>query len=138
MLRVSLLGNLGAAPELRYSQKGSAIASFRVAVNQVKTSAEGERQETTEWFRIKASGRLEISHYQSREGEPRTGFDVWADDVVTVSGRGGADDGQAAMGGVQPEREPALVGAAPRPRARSIAENREPLGVAGELDDLPF
>ena len=155
MLRVSLLGNLGAAPELRYSQKGSAIATFRVAVNQVKTTAEGERQESTEWFRIRASGRLadftqrldkgsrvyvtgrlDISHYQSREGEPRTGFDVWADDVVTVSGRGGADEGQPGFG---QQQEPALVGAgAARPRARAIAESGEPLGVSGELDDLPF
>ena len=104
MLRVSLLGNLGADPEVRYTAKGTQIASFRVAVNQVRFGADGERQENTEWFRIRVSGRqveyaqrlgkgsrvlvfgkLDISHFQTRDGEPRTGFDVWADDLQSMS-----------------------------------------------------
>ena len=106
MLRVTLMGNMGADPELRYSQKGTAIVSFNVAVNQVRKGPDGERQENTEWFRIRVGGpqtefvqrlskgtrvlvlgRLDISHYQSRDGEPRTGFDVWADDVQAMSSR---------------------------------------------------
>ena len=102
MLRVTLIGNMGADPELRYSQKGTQIASFNVAVNQVRRGPDGERQENTEWFRIRVGGpqtdfvqrltkgtrvlvlgRLDISHYQSRDGEPRTGFDVGR----TTSGR---------------------------------------------------
>jgi single-strand DNA-binding protein len=43
MLRVSLLGNLGADPEVRFTPKGSQIVSFRVAVNQVRTGPDGER-----------------------------------------------------------------------------------------------
>jgi single-strand DNA-binding protein len=112
MLRVSLLGNLGADPEARFSQKGTSITQFRVAVNQVRTGPDGERQENTEWFRIRATGRLgefaqrltkgtrvvvegrlDIQHYQTREGEPRVGFDVWADEVVNVSGRPMGGDG---------------------------------------------
>src|SRR5690242_7815151 len=106
MLRVSLLGNLGADPELRYSQKGSPIVSFRVAVNQVKTGPDGERQENTEWFRVRVAnrqaefvqrlnkgarvlviGRLDIGHYTSKEGELRTSFDVWADEVQSMASR---------------------------------------------------
>ena len=114
MLRVTLVGNMGGDPELKYSQKGTAIASFSVAVNQVRKGPDGERQENTEWFRIRVGGpqtefvqrlskgtkvlvlgRLDISHYQSRDGEPRTGFDVWADDVQAMSSRafGGEPDG---------------------------------------------
>src|SRR6202022_2583130 len=113
MLRVTLLGNMGGDPEVRYSQKGTQIASFSVAVNQVRRGPDGERQESTEWFRIRVSGyqteyvqrltkgtrvlgmgRLDISHYQSRDGEPRTGFDVWADEVQAMSTRmsGGESD----------------------------------------------
>src|ERR687883_203501 len=103
MLRVSLLGNLGADPEQRYTQKGTPISTFRVAVNQLKTAPDGERQESTEWFRVRALGRLsenvqrlskgqrvlvvgrlEIGHFQGREGEARTSFDVWADEVVNL------------------------------------------------------
>src|SRR3954451_6250263 len=104
MLRVSLLGNLGADPEVRFNAKGSAIVSVRVAVNQVRTGPDGERQENTEWFRVRVMGRqaefaqrlgkgsrvlvvgkLDISHYQSRDGESRTGFDVWADEIQSIS-----------------------------------------------------
>src|ERR671939_713665 len=106
MLRVSLIGNLGAEPQTSYSQKGSQVTTFRVAVNQLRTDADGQRQEATEWFRVRAMGRLaessqrlakggrvlvvgrlEISRYQSREGEPRVGFEVWADEVVNLAGR---------------------------------------------------
>lgn len=114
MLRVSLLGNLGADPELKYTQKGNPMATFRVAVDQVDTTPEGERQERTEWFRVRAMGRLaesaqrlekgmrvlvvgrlDINHFQSREGEARVGFDVWADEVVGVSARSGGPEAGA-------------------------------------------
>src|SRR5918912_3700958 len=100
MLRVTLLGNLGADPEVRYTQKGTQIVSFNVAVNQVRTGPDGERQESTEWFRVRVTnrqgdfvsrlgkgtrvlviGRLDIGHYQGRDGTLRTSFDVWADEV---------------------------------------------------------
>lgn len=110
MLRVSLLGNLGADPEVRYTPKGTQIVSFRVAVNQVRTGPEGERQENTEWFRVRVSnrqteyvqrlgkgsrvlviGRLDISHFTSKDGESRVGFDVWADDVQGMGQRTGVE-----------------------------------------------
>jgi single-strand DNA-binding protein len=158
MLRVSLLGNLGADPELRYTQKGTPIASFRVAVNQVRTGPDGERQENTEWFRVRALGRLsdfaqrlqkgarvlvfgrlDISHYQSREGDTRVGFDVWADDVQSVA--------RAAVDTEVSDGEPALAGVS------SLGERRSTNGSAGagrghpapadaaepdEMEDLPF
>src|SRR5260370_42168043 len=103
MLGGSLLGNLGADPEVRYSAKGTLMVTFNVAVNQVRTGRDGERQENTEWFRIRVSGRqaefaqrlakgsrvlafgrLDIGHYQSKEGESRVSYDVWADDVQSM------------------------------------------------------
>jgi single-strand DNA-binding protein len=159
MLRVSLVGNLGADPELRYSQKGTPIASFRVAVNQIRTGADGERQENTEWFRIRATGRLsefaqrlqkgarvlvfgrlDISHYQSRDGETRVGFDVWADDLQSVSGRPSSD---SELG----EPEPALAGVSSLGEHRaangsaSSGRGRSSAGGAAEpedMEDLPF
>ena len=153
MLRVSLLGNLGADPELRYSQKGSAIATFRVAVNQVRTGPDGERQENTEWFRVRAMGRLadtsqrltkgtrvlvvgrlDISHFQARSGEARVGFDVWADEVINVSARpGGAEDAEAALLDAAPEApEPVGAGA---PSTNGRGRRAAP---PDELEDLPF
>ena len=148
MLRVSLLGNLGADPETRTSQKGSPMTTFRVAVNQLRTDGDGERQENTEWFRVRAMGRLaessqrlakggrvlvvgrlDISHYQARDGEPRVGFDVWADEVINLGGRAVMD---ATSGPVDVPTGPAtaktarwVVGAPQSPEPE-------------ESEDLPF
>src|ERR1051326_5105596 len=128
MLRVSLVGNLGADPETRFSQKGTQIVSFRVAVNQVRTGPDGERQENTEWFRVRVTnrlaefaqrltkgtrvlvvGRLDIGRYQSREGETRTSFHVRADEVQSMGGRLFGPEPGAAQ---EPETEtPEPVGA---------------------------
>src|SRR5713226_6304062 len=118
MLRVTVLGNLGSDAELRYSTKGAPSAGFRVAVNQVRTGPTGKREESTEWFRINvagrqaeyaahlqkgqrvlAIGRLQISHFQRKDGEQGTGFDVWADEIQNVTGRPATetDDGRAVV-----------------------------------------
>ncbi len=52
-----LIGNLGADPEMRYTQSGSAVANFNIATteNWVK---DGNKEERTEWHRIVAFARL--------------------------------------------------------------------------------
>jgi single-strand DNA-binding protein len=171
MLRVTLMGNMGADPELRYSQKGTQIASFTVAVNQVRKGPDGERQENTEWFRIRVGGyqtefvqrltkgtkvlvlgRLDISHYQNRDGEPRTGFDVWADDVQAMSSRMNSGDPDGLPDADGESREPAAAGVSSLgessgarastngARARSNART-SPAGADAngqDLEDLPF
>jgi single-strand DNA-binding protein len=111
MLRIQFIGHLGTDVDMRHSQKGTPVATARVAVNQVRTTPDGERQETTEWFTVRVAGRqtefaqrlgkgtrvfvdgrLSISHYQSRDGEPRVGLDVWADDVQNLSPRPAAGE----------------------------------------------
>jgi single-strand DNA-binding protein len=172
MLRVTLLGNLGGEPEVRFSQKGTQIASFSVAVNQVRTGPDGERQENTEWFRIKVvgrqiefvqrltkgskvlvMGRLDIGHYKNREGELKTSFDVWADEVQAMAARAfGTEPEGAALYGDADAPEPAaagvssLTGAA---AARGTANGKTPRGASAppsapgasgseDLEDLPF
>ena len=135
MLRIQLIGHLGTDMETRSTQKGSALASARVAVDQLRTTPDGERQEITTWFtvrvmgrqaefagrlgkgtRVFVDGRLSISHYTSRDGEPRTGFDVWVDDIQNLSARPAADEPVGAASGLVGTRE---------------ADD-------GELEDLPF
>lgn len=50
--RVSLLGNLGSDPELRYTADGMAIANLSIATTERWKDKEGKRQEKTEWHRI--------------------------------------------------------------------------------------
>lgn len=171
MLRVTLVGNMGADPEARYTQKGTQLVSLRVAVNQVRRGPDGERQENTEWFRVSVTGRqteyvqrltrgtrvlvmgrLDITHFQSRDGEPRTGFDVWAEEVQAMSTRtsGGESDGMLDSDGEAPEpaaagvsslseSSPARGGAnGSRPRSSSRAQTAGSEARGPDLEDLPF
>lgn len=158
MLRVTLLGNLGRDPEARFSQKGTQIVSLNVAVNQVRTGPDGERQENTEWFRVRASGRqgefaqrltkgtrvlvmgrLDIGHYQSRDGETKTSFDVWADEIQAMSARSFGAETEPMEVDTE-TAEPAAAGvssingsASARPNGKAPREAK-----TEELEDLPF
>jgi len=56
--KATLIGNLGGDPEMRYTPAGRAFTSFSVACSRNYSTAEGERKEETEWFRVTAWGRL--------------------------------------------------------------------------------
>src|SRR5271165_1442293 len=85
MQKVLLIGNLGRDPEVKYSQQGTAIAQFCVATTERWKDKDGEPQEHTEWFAVKAFNRLaeiagEHLHKGSRiyvEGRKRT--ESWDD-----------------------------------------------------------
>lgn len=103
--RVELIGNLGAAPELRYTPNGRAVANFRAAVNRRWRDGEGRLQERVEWFRITAwgklaeivnqyadkgsqvyvTGRLQTRKYTASDGSDRYVTEVVAEDVILLS-----------------------------------------------------
>ncbi|MEM7674436.1 MAG: single-stranded DNA-binding protein [Myxococcota bacterium] len=55
--RVTLIGHLGADPELRYTASGAAVVNMRIATSEHWNDAKGERQERTEWHRIVVWGK---------------------------------------------------------------------------------
>lgn len=55
---VILIGNLGAEVDLRYTQSGAPVASFRVATTERWKGQDGQMQEQTEWHSIVAWKRL--------------------------------------------------------------------------------
>jgi single-strand DNA-binding protein len=115
MLRIDLIGNLGSEPDTRHTQANRELLEFRVAINQRRRTDDGQWEDApAEWFRIRAigsqlerarnlskgdrvfvAGRLDIGHYTSRDSEPRTSFDVWADEITSLTPRTSADDGRA-------------------------------------------
>ena len=170
MLRVTLLGNMGADPEVRYSATGQALVSFNVAVNQIRKGPDGERQENTEWFRIRAAtrqneyvqrqikgtrvlviGRLDIGHFQGRDGAMRTSFDVWAEEIQAMTSRGAPTEPDGSLDGEADTPEAATAGVSSlattgagvrggngkgtRSGGRPDSPSRE---SAGDLEDLPF
>ena len=55
--RVSLIGNVGKDPEIRYTQSGDAIMSFSLATTEQWEGKQG-KQERTEWHKVDVFGKL--------------------------------------------------------------------------------
>jgi len=56
--KTMLIGNLGADVDTRYTETQVAVATFRIATTERWKDNEGKPQESTEWHRIVAFGRL--------------------------------------------------------------------------------
>ena len=57
--KVTLIGNVGVNPEIRYTQNGSVIAILSLATSSVwKDKNTGQQQEKTEWHRITIFNKL--------------------------------------------------------------------------------
>ena len=101
---ISLLGNLGRTPETRISDNGTLIASFSIASNTVRNSAEGQVKKT-DWYRVIAfgkqaetlvryvqkgsrlciQGRLTFNPWLDRNGKPQVSADVVLQEFSFVS-----------------------------------------------------
>ena len=68
--RVTILGNLGNDPEVKYTASGSAIANLTVATSESWNDKEtGEKKEVTEWHRVVLFGKLaEVAGEYLRKG----------------------------------------------------------------------
>lgn len=100
---ITLIGNLTADPDLRFTPSGAAVASFTVAStprtfdrqsNEWKDgeamflncsvwrqAAENVAESLTKGMRVIVNGRLRSRSYETREGEKRTVFEVEVDEV---------------------------------------------------------
>lgn len=56
--KVILVGNLGADPELRYTNNGTAVANVNLATNDSYKDSDGNLIDKTEWHRLVFWGRL--------------------------------------------------------------------------------
>ena len=114
------IGNLGADPEVRYTQSGSPVCSFRIACSEKYKDASGNMQENTEWVPIVAWGKLaEIcSQYlhkgsrvyiegklQTRKWQDQGGADRYTTEIIaremkmlTPRGSGGEEYGGESYG----------------------------------------
>lgn len=109
--RVMLLGNLGADPELRFTQGGQAVLNLRVATTESYLDKDKVRRERTDWHNVVVWGKrgealakilgkgsslfiegsLRTSSYDDRDGNKRYKTEIIANNVI-LSGRsrGGA------------------------------------------------
>ena len=100
---ITIVGNLVADPELRFTSSGQPVATFRVASTpRIRDAASGEWKDGDSLFltcnvwrqaaenvaeslqrgmRVIVSGRLRQRSYETKEGEKRTVYEVEVDDV---------------------------------------------------------
>ncbi len=55
--RISIIGHLGADPQLRYTEDGTPVTSFSVATSE-QWKKDGEKKTRTTWFRVQAWDKL--------------------------------------------------------------------------------
>jgi single-strand DNA-binding protein len=105
--KVQVIGYLGADPESRSTQQGTAMTTFRIAASRTWTDAAGARREETEWFRVIAweklgeicnqylqkgarvyvEGRLQTRKWQDTDGQDHALTEVVAHDMIMLSSR---------------------------------------------------
>ena len=67
--KAMIIGNLGADPDLRYTQSNKPVATLSVATSEKWKDNNGELQEKTEWHRVTLWNRLaEISEKYLKKG----------------------------------------------------------------------
>jgi len=68
--KVQLIGNLGIDPETRVTPDGKQVTKFRMAVNRIFKTREGESVEDTQWFNIEAwSGLAKVIEEHLKSGD---------------------------------------------------------------------
>lgn len=81
--KITIVGNLGKDPELRYTPQGTPVTSFSIATNEKRKDRSGEKQDVTTWFEATIYGRqAELASQYLTKGRPvyvegRLRPDVW-------------------------------------------------------------
>ncbi|GAB5492454.1 MAG: hypothetical protein Phog2KO_26690 [Phototrophicaceae bacterium] len=104
-----VVGNVGRDAELRYTQSGTAVSDFSVAVtSKWRDNSTNEQREKTSWYRVTAwrglaevvgkyvkkgmsvmvVGTVEANAYMGQDGEPRASLDITARDIQFLNRAG--------------------------------------------------
>jgi single-strand DNA-binding protein len=130
--KVTIIGNVGNEPEMRFTPNGKPVTSFSVATNWVYTTPEGERRQETEWFNVVAwnrlaeqcnqflakgklvyaEGRIHTRSWEGQDGQQHSRMEVIANRVIFLDRKGTAGtadekgEDTAASGDMEPEDLP--------------------------------
>jgi single-strand DNA-binding protein len=151
--KVTLIGNLGADPEIRTTPNGSKVAQFSVATSRQWNSASGEKQEKTEWHKCVAwnggkgsgladvieryvkkgdkifvEGRIEYRQYEDKDKQTKYITEINVREILLLGGRGGDSEGSS---------RPAKAAAGAKSSGNDAGFSEFPEAMEGD-DDLPF
>ena len=155
--KVTLIGNLGADPEVRSTSGGNRVATFSLATSRSWNGPSGDRQEKTEWHRcvvwnskvstladiverylkkgdkVYVEGRIEYRQWQDKENQTRYMTEINVREMIMLSGRGGT--GADGMDGETPARS-RVSSDRSRGAVGSSASSGSAGGAAGEFEDF--
>lgn len=116
MNKILLIGRLTKDPELRYTQSGTAVASFTLAVNRSFANQNGEREAdfincvawqkaaefVSQYFKkgqqMALEGRLQVRSYDDNNGQRRWVTEVVTEKVEFVGSKTGGNSGSNSAG----------------------------------------
>lgn len=150
---ITILGNTGRDVELRYTPQGTAVANFSVASNTVRNTAEGQKKKT-DWYNVSAfgkqaetlakylqkgsqilvRGKLNLSAWQTRDGEPRVNADVVLQDFEFAGANPAKTVHQSAEEIITPQENTRKM-ASIEP-AEDAEEKAEMMAALHEMDSL--
>jgi len=125
--KITLIGHLGADPELRYLPNGTPVVNVPLATHETWQDQNGQQREETTWFRLVVFGKLAeiVSQYfkkgtltyvegkvrhrewQDKEGNARYTLEVMVRDIQNLSPREQSNGAYQPNGGYQPQPGPA-------------------------------
>lgn len=148
--RVTLVGNLGKDPELKYLDQGIALVNISIACTERFRDKEGNYNDRTEWVNINfwrsqaeilakycrkgstiyVEGRLTTRSWETPQGEKRSKTEIEAQSLVLL-------DGKPSEGGGGTLGNP--VSGLPNPiQSATDVPPYNPFNALNEDDDLPF
>ena len=165
--KVTLIGNLGADPEVRSTTGGNRVATFSLATSRSWNDAAGTKQEKTEWHRcvvwnskvstladiveryvkkgdkLYVEGRIEYRQWQDKDGQTKYSTEINVRELIMLgSGRGGGAEGDAARAARVAAGAKAKAGAGAGAGAGTGTGSEDfeefPGALEDEDDDLPF
>ena len=150
--KVVLMGNLTRDPELRTTPNGQNVCSFSLAVNRTWRNADGEQQESVDYFDCTAWGRAAeiINQYMQKgrallvsgrlqqrsweqDGQKRSKVEVVVEDFNFISEGGGNRSGDSYSAPAPAEEK----STAKKSSAKSSSKGKKDEVVIEDIDDEP-
>lgn len=153
---IAIMGRLVADPQLRQTQQGTSVASFRIACDRNRADQNGQRQadffDVVAWrgtaefvckyfqkgSMIAIDGQLQSRQYQDKNGNNRTAIEIIANNVNftgSKSSSGGGSAGNYAAPAAQPQQ---YAHPAPQEAPSYSAGSNDDFAVIDDNEDLPF
>jgi single-strand DNA-binding protein len=156
---VSVIGNLGQDPDLRYTQQGLAVANLNIAVSEHFRDGNGDAQKRTHWFRATAfgrtaeiageylrkgskvgiSGQLVQRTWQDDQGNNRSAVEIRVNQLELIGGNGNSN--QQYGDTQEPPRQQSQPQQSAHPRQQGNQTTQGPPGPDPPFDpglDIPF